>query len=521
MSAKCLLCVRAYHDGQVHCCLQAGVAARPLRNSQRSRASLVVMAASMPRRCSSAALRATRRSQGVPQHSRAALRCLKCRRKRGGPPDLLRQPCRCSLHCSLQLQPVQLWCCMLCAARPVQLWPCNQQPVGGFRSAPLRQVRPHLRCSSWFCWSSSEAGMPCVRTEQRRLVNSPPAACSRGRHAPACFSFSCGRAHPLLRHDFGHAPLTDRLQVAVHLVEQVAQRAASAHGMAEGLKRRSSRSSSTSSAAMAAQWHEEEEEHEEGVTYVDVESLQLSSQQPLQEAQRSACPRCGKRQASYCVDCVVPLVAGVPRLRLPVQVRRCSRCAGPAVMQHADACWAAPAAAGGHPAARREQRQGDGSARRAAGPRGRAGDPARRRQLAPPAPGAAGPAPARLRPPGHRHPLPAGRGAKARRAEKEARPGAPAGAGPPEAYTHQRHLASGGSTRCKAQHTPCVCPLPAATSTAVQDTPCVGAPDCPRFRRALVLEGSWQKARALIATHPRLQGLRCVKLAGKLRTIYW
>lgn len=55
----------------------------------------------------------------------------------------------------------------------------------------------------------------------------------------------------------------------------------------------------------------------------------------------------------------------------------------------------------------------------------------------------------------------------------------------------------------------------------MQDTPAIGAPDCPSFSRAIVLEGSWQKAKGLLMRHPKLQGLKRVQLPGDVRTVYW
>eukprot|EP00873_Tetraselmis_striata_P004352 jgi/Tetstr1/424616/TSEL_015138.t1 len=55
---------------------------------------------------------------------------------------------------------------------------------------------------------------------------------------------------------------------------------------------------------------------------------------------------------------------------------------------------------------------------------------------------------------------------------------------------------------------------------ARQDTPVVGAADCPQFERIIVLDGNWKKAASLLM-HNALAGLPCVQLPENVRTTYW
>jgi DTW domain-containing protein YfiP len=52
----------------------------------------------------------------------------------------------------------------------------------------------------------------------------------------------------------------------------------------------------------------------------------------------------------------------------------------------------------------------------------------------------------------------------------------------------------------------------------VQETDVIG--ECDTFERMVVLEGSWAKARRLLA-HPALQPLRCVQLPRTSRSTFW
>lgn len=54
--------------------------------------------------------------------------------------------------------------------------------------------------------------------------------------------------------------------------------------------------------------------------------------------------------------------------------------------------------------------------------------------------------------------------------------------------------------------------------TLVQSTDVVG--QCPPFERVVVLDGSWRKARAMLR-HPKLRGLRRVKLPLDVRSSFW
>jgi hypothetical protein len=93
--------------------------------------------------------------------------------------------------------------------------------------------------------------------------------------------------------------------------------------------------------------------------------------------------------------------------------------------------------------------------------------------------------------------------------EPEAPPGA---AGPPP---------HGDPTTLPAPRTAEPQPSPGAAAAAVAASPgaaCVHA--TPSFKRVVVLEGSWQKARGLLR-HPSLRGLRCVQLPPDVRTAFW
>ena len=52
----------------------------------------------------------------------------------------------------------------------------------------------------------------------------------------------------------------------------------------------------------------------------------------------------------------------------------------------------------------------------------------------------------------------------------------------------------------------------------MQSTPVVG--DCQFFKRVIVLDGNWRKARNMLS-HAKLQGLRRVQLPTDLRTSFW
>ena len=52
----------------------------------------------------------------------------------------------------------------------------------------------------------------------------------------------------------------------------------------------------------------------------------------------------------------------------------------------------------------------------------------------------------------------------------------------------------------------------------MQSTPVVG--HCQPFKRIVVLDGNWRKARHMLS-HPKLQGLRRVQLPTHLRTSFW
>lgn len=64
---------------------------------------------------------------------------------------------------------------------------------------------------------------------------------------------------------------------------------------------------------------------------------------------------------------------------------------------------------------------------------------------------------------------------------------------------------------CGARHN-------SSRARGTQDTDVIG--ECGSFERMVVLEGSWAKARRLLA-HPALRPLRCVQLPRTTRSTFW
>jgi len=53
----------------------------------------------------------------------------------------------------------------------------------------------------------------------------------------------------------------------------------------------------------------------------ELENLNISSHEPLEQAERTTCPKCNRKRKYLCYDCELGLVEDIPQVELPVKVQ--------------------------------------------------------------------------------------------------------------------------------------------------------------------------------------------------------